>query len=96
MPGCATGGAIGRLGGPVTDVNLGADDAVEADVNAVWPLAVRSKLNRGRSDATVVLVVRVTAPRHLGVIRGGQTRQKIGLGNVPRGGAGRCCPALGL
>ena len=76
---------------------MAADDAAEADVNAVLPLAAPPKLGRGRSDATVVLVVLVTTPRHLGVIRGGgETRQKIGLGNVPRGGAGCCCAAIGL
>ena len=95
MPGCATGGAIRRLGGPVTDVNLGADDAVEADVNAVWPLAVPPKLNRGRSDATVVLVVRVTAPRHLGGIRGGKPGRRLGWETSPGVWLAAVAPPLG-
>ena len=95
MPGCATGGAIRRLGGPVTDVNLGADDAVEADVNAVWPLAVPPKLNRGRSDATVLLVVRVTAPRHLGGIRGGKPGRRLGWETSPGVWLAAVAPPLG-
>ena len=62
---------------------MAADDAAEADVNAVLPLAAPPKLGRGRSNATVVLVVWVTAPRHLGVIRGGG-------GNQAKDWAGKC------
>ena len=55
-----------------------------------------TRLGRGRAEAPVVLVVQVTAPRHLGGNRGGETRQ-TGMVGAGRGhGVGRRCGAAGL
>ena len=95
MPGCATGGARWRRGGPIRDAKVAADDATEADVNAVWLLAAPPKLSRGRSDATVVLVVRVTAPRHLGGIMGGKPGKRLGWETSPGMELAAVAPPLG-
>ena len=68
MPGWAARGASGRRGGPVTEAKVAAEDGPEPEP---------PRLGRGRAEAPVVLVVRVTAPRHLGGNRGGKPGKRV-------------------
>ena len=58
-------------------------------------MAAGPKLSRGRSDATVVLVVRVTAPRHLGGIMGGKPGKRLGWETSPEMELAAVAPPLG-